>query len=118
MRGRTIGLIIVALLVIVILLLVLLLLRSGPSEREVTKEETTEVQKEQKKDEKKDEKEAEGNEPLTRGPLTMKQLSPMGSSAVAEVSARMAISWASAVSIRASTSRASGITAVGIERLR
>ncbi|HEV2860724.1 MAG TPA: type II secretion system protein GspG [Pyrinomonadaceae bacterium] len=33
----------------------------------------------------KDEKDADKNEPLTRGPLTMKQLSPMGSSAVAEV---------------------------------
>lgn len=38
-----------------------------------------------RKDGQKDEKEAEGNGPLTRGPLTIKQLSPMGSSAVAEV---------------------------------
>ncbi|HLM54931.1 MAG TPA: type II secretion system protein GspG, partial [Pyrinomonadaceae bacterium] len=42
-------------------------------------------QKDEKKDEEGDEKEAEGDEPLTRGPLSMKQLSPMGSSAVAEV---------------------------------
>ena len=52
MRGRTVGLIIVALLVIVILLLVFLILRlnTGTSEREVTREETTEVQRDQQKD--------------------------------------------------------------------
>ena len=62
---RSLLVVVVALLVIVILLLVFLLLRlgSGPSEREVTKEETTEVQKEdqkedQQKEEKKDEKTA------------------------------------------------------------
>ena len=37
------------------------------------------------KDKKKDEPEKKNLEPLTRGPLTIKQLSPMGSSAVAEV---------------------------------
>ena len=37
------------------------------------------------KDKKKDEAKQKAPEPLTRGPLTIKQLSPMGSSAVAEV---------------------------------
>lgn len=53
--------------------------------RRALEELITEFEARRRKDEKKDEKEAEGNEPLTRGPLTMKQLSPMGSSAVAEV---------------------------------